>query len=103
MSRFLTSRAFRSTMSFDLEPKVHVPVEETKDTTLVAPRTTYPESFFLIGSDGYPTTTDANEYSNTIFRCGQTVCRYPFMELPAELRIMIAKYALYVPEGLTSI
>jgi len=80
---FMTSRAFRSTLNYDLQRVDNPPAVCTPELLNAAHSVSEPASDqFRFARDSSP-----------------IVCRFPLMDLPAELRVMIATYVLYVPEG----
>ncbi|KAF2820501.1 hypothetical protein CC86DRAFT_113862 [Ophiobolus disseminans] len=49
---------------------------------------------------GSDTISSPDQASISTLSGPRSICRFPLMALPAELRIMIAEYALYEPAGL---
>jgi len=85
-SRFLTSRVFRNTIIYDLSPKSRAIVDVE------------------LGIDSHSETSSSGSWqsaeSSKAGSKSSKSYRFPLMELPAELRIMIAKHVLHVSDGL---
>jgi hypothetical protein len=87
LSRFINCRAFRSRMCYDLASS-----REISLTSAISQECSH---------DTKNQATSSNYlFSNTSDYPGFFMKYFPLMDLPVELRIMITKYALYVPEGL---
>jgi len=90
-------------MHYDLGPKAHVPVREERDTSATVQVYASCSEFLrykmsISNGNSYPTTLTSDDDYEPIYR--RSVLQFPLLELPAELRIMIAKYAFHRSKGL---